>query len=119
MYYRVKTREARKNSTYIVKDLVIEGVSNVLAENGVVDIIKSISETKYAQFIDLSQSEEDNAYFYEVRVKEVGENGKPKTRLYLMEACDIEDIKKKIEMEDMGDIKSIVKTDIKNIFQKK
>lgn len=119
MYYRVKTKNGKRGSTYTVKDLVIEGVSSILAENGVTDIIKSISETKYAQFIDLSQSEEDNAYFYEVRVKEVGENGKPKTRLYLMEACDIEDIKKKIEMEDMGDIKSIVKTDIKSIFQKK
>ena len=119
MYYRVKTKSGKKNSIYIVEDIVIEGVSTTLAANGVTDIVRSISETKYATFMDLSQSEEDNAYFYEVRVKEVGENGKTKTRLYLMEACDIEDIKKKVESESMGDIKGIIKTDIKSIFQKK
>lgn len=119
MYYRVKTKNGKKSSTYIVKDVVIEGVSKVLIENGVTDIVRSISDTKYGKYIDLTINEEDTTYYYEVKTREIGEKGKLQTRLYLMEACDIEDIKKKIEMEDMGDIKSIVKTDIKSIFQKK
>lgn len=119
MYYRVKTKNGKKSSTYIVEDVVIEGVSKVLIENGITDIVRSISDTKYGKYIDLTINEEDTTYYYEVKTREIGENGKPHTYQYLVKACGIEDIRKFFNLEDYGDIKSIVKTDIKSIFQKK